>query len=205
MQRLRAVRTRYMEAVVERVLSFRKAREEYEKVLEELVFCLCTPQTKARNALNAVEALRQQGMLQNPDLEKVEEILRKYNVRFHRKKARYIVDAVGKFAEVWESIRRERSAFVLRDRLVKNVTGLGMKEASHFLRNIGFTELAIIDRHILRHLKAERLVGGIDKNLSRRRYLLLEKKFIEYAAKQGLSPAEMDLLIWASYTGEVLK
>jgi len=194
-----------MEAVVERVLSFRKAREEYEKVLEELVFCLCTPQTKARNALNAVEALRQQGMLQNPDLEKVEEILRKYNVRFHRKKARYIVDAVGKFAEVWESIRRERSAFVLRDRLVKNVTGLGMKEASHFLRNIGFTELAIIDRHILRHLKAERLVGGIDKNLSRRRYLLLEKKFIEYAAKQGLSPAEMDLLIWASYTGEVLK
>lgn len=205
MQRLRAVRTRYMEAVVERVLSFRKAREEYEKVLEELVFCLCTPQTKARNALNAVEALRQQGMLQNPDLEKVEEILRKYNVRFHRKKARYIVDAVGKFAEVWESIRRERSAFVLRDRLVKNVTGLGMKEASHFLRNIGFTELAIIDRHILRHLKAEGLVGGIDKNLSRRRYLLLEKKFIEYAAKQGLSPAEMDLLIWASYTGEVLK
>jgi len=205
LQRLRAVRTRYMEAVVERVLSFRKAREEYEKVLEELVFCLCTPQTKARNALNAVEALRQQGMLQNPDLEKVEEILRKYNVRFHRKKARYIVDAVGKFAEVWESIRRERSAFVLRDRLVKNVTGLGMKEASHFLRNIGFTELAIIDRHILRHLKAERLVGGIDKNLSRRRYLLLEKKFIEYAAKQGLSPAEMDLLIWASYTGEVLK
>jgi N-glycosylase/DNA lyase len=80
-----------------------------------------------------------------------------------------------------------------------------MKEASHFLRNIGFTEIAVIDRHILKHLKSEGLVRKIHKNITRRRYLLLEKKFIELAAKHGLSPAELDLLVWASYTGEVLK
>jgi N-glycosylase/DNA lyase len=38
-----------------------------------------------------------------------------------------------------------------------------MKEASHFLRNIGFTEIAVIDRHILKHLKAEGLVRKIHK------------------------------------------
>jgi N-glycosylase/DNA lyase len=202
---LSEARSKYLQEVFERVASFKKTREEYGKVLEELVFCLCTPQTKARNALNAVEALREHCLLQQPDRKKVEEILRKANVRFHRKKACYIVDAVGKFEEIWQALCRENSAHALRDYLVNNVAGLGMKEASHFLRNIGFTEIAVIDRHILKHLKAEGLVRKIHKNITRRRYLLLEKKFIELAAKHGLSPAELDLLVWASYTGEVLK
>ncbi len=205
MRGLSEARSKYLQDVFERVASFKKAREEYGRVLEELVFCLCTPQTKARNALNAVEALREHCLLLHPDRQKVEEILRKANVRFHRKKACYIVDAVGKFEEIWRVLCREKSATALRDYLVNNVAGLGMKEASHFLRNIGFTEIAVIDRHILRYLKAERLVRKIDKNITRRRYLLLEKKFVELAAKHGLSPAELDLLVWASYTGEVLK
>jgi len=38
--------------------------------------------------------------------------------------------------------------------LVKNLTGLGYKEAGHFLRNIGSGKIAILDRHILRNLHA---------------------------------------------------
>ena len=39
--------------------------------------------------------------------------------------------------------------------------GLGYKEASHFLRNIGLSEdIPILDRHILKNLV---LLGAIDK------------------------------------------
>ncbi|MEM2114984.1 MAG: hypothetical protein QXS12_05970 [Candidatus Caldarchaeum sp.] len=88
---------------------------------------------------------------------------------------------------------------------MNDVLGMGMKEASHFLRNIGFDGLAILDRHILRYIAANGIINKIEYPYSYGRYLDYERKFVNHAEKIGLTPAELDLLIWASATGRVVK
>ncbi len=109
------------------------------------------------------------------------------------------------YPAVIERINAGGNQDMLRDFLVETVDGFGMKEASHFLRNIGYENVAIIDRHILRYLKSEGVVKKNIKHLTRKRYLDVEKKFIELALKYGFKPAELDLLVWAASTGRVLK
>ena len=61
-----------------------------------------------------------------------------------------------------------------REWLVKNIKGLGFKEASHFLRNIGFDDYAIIDSHILDLLERYKFIKP-PKTLTRKKYMEIEK------------------------------
>ncbi|BAJ51368.1 N-glycosylase/DNA lyase [Candidatus Caldarchaeum subterraneum] len=187
------------------VQQFRRNFFDDDRVLEELVYCLCTPQTKALCALTAVEKLFDKGALWQGEISRIESVLRNSGVRFHRTKARHIVDALKMFGDVLAVVRSGRSHVEIRRFLVDVVVGLGMKEASHFLRNIGFDGLAILDRHILRYMAANRIINKVDSPFSPWRYLDYERKFVSHAEKIGLTPAELDLLIWASATGRVLK
>ena len=65
-----------------------------------------------------------------------------------------------------------------RERLfVLDVKGLGMKEASHFLRNVGRGKtIAILDRHILKNLKKYGAIDGVPTSLTKKRYLEIEGK-----------------------------
>jgi N-glycosylase/DNA lyase len=93
-----------------------------------------------------------------------------------------------------------------REWLVKNVKGLGYKEATHFLRNIGKNgELAILDRHILRNLKRYGAIRTIPETLSRKKYLQIEKQFQKFAQQVEIPINAMDLLFWSFETGEILK
>jgi N-glycosylase/DNA lyase len=93
-----------------------------------------------------------------------------------------------------------------REWLVKNIKGLGYKEASHFLRNMGFGEsIAILDRHILRNLHLLSVIEGIPESLSRVKYLLIEKKMAEFAKEINIPLAHLDLLLWYKETGEIFK
>lgn len=92
-----------------------------------------------------------------------------------------------------------------REWLVKNVEGIGWKEASHFLRNVGFGGVAILDRHVLRVLHEHGLIGEIPKSLPRGRYLEIEEKIEKLARKLDLSLGELDLYLWYMKTGEILK
>ncbi|MCK4265146.1 hypothetical protein KAW80_02185 [Candidatus Babeliales bacterium] len=58
---------------------------------------------------------------------------------------------------------------------MKNIKGIGYKEASHFLRNVGYNDVAIIDRHVLRFLKREKLIQEIPKTTTPKKYLAFEK------------------------------
>src|SRR3989344_1392908 len=90
----------------------------------------------------------------------------------------------------------------MREWLVQNVKGVGWKEASHFLRNIGRTrELAILDRHILRNMVRFGFADGMPKSLTKNKYLELEQSFINMASSLEMKPAELDLLLWAKETG----
>jgi len=87
----------------------------------------------------------------------------------------------------------------VRGWLVKNVKGVGYKEASPFLRNVGYFDVAILDRHILTLMNEDK------KALSKKRYLKIENKFRQLASKLGMSCAELDLYMWYIETGWVLK
>jgi N-glycosylase/DNA lyase len=99
---------------------------------------------------------------------------------------------------------RDGNITTVRDWLVENVKGIGFKEASHFLRNTGSKDVAILDRHIL-SLMIEHKIIEKPKTLTPKSYLLIEKKFIKLANRLEITPAKLDLLMWYLKTGEVLK
>jgi N-glycosylase/DNA lyase len=85
------------------------------------------------------------------------------------------------------------------------IPGLGLKESSHFLRNIGIRGLVILDRHILKHLKALKIIGRIPASLTPKRYYAIEKKWLKYSKEVGIPMDELDLLFWSMETGEIRK
>ena len=58
----------------------------------------------------------------------------------------------------------------------KGIKGLGYKEASHFLRNIGYSGYAILDKHVLRCLAELKIIDDPKPPNSRSKYLTVEDK-----------------------------
>ena len=176
----------------------------------ELAYCLLTPQARGRNAWQTVERLRATGLLWKGTVADLEPEM--HLVRF-RRKARYLVAAREQFQDVRGRIRiRERLLPLLQDPadarrwLVRRIPGMGYKEASHFLRNIGFGDtLAILDRHILRYLVQYGVIPALPRSLTPRRYEAIEHEMRAFAARLGLPLAHLDLLLWSLATGEVFK
>jgi N-glycosylase/DNA lyase len=177
-------------------------RNEY---FPELVYCLLTPQSSAVNAARAVEALRTAGCWDSPEVSAG--ILRRASsyIRFHNTKAKRIAEARAAFDAIGGRLAATSDARELRTWLVGNVKGLGWKEASHFLRNIGRRNLAILDRHILKNLKYHGALASIPGTLTPKRYVTIERHFDRFARTMGIPMDELDLLFWSNETGEILK
>lgn len=93
-----------------------------------------------------------------------------------------------------------------REWLVENVKGLGYKEASHFLRNIGLgEELAILDRHILKNLLLLGVIAELPRSPTKRLYLEIEKEMAAFSSRTGIPMGQLDLLLWYKEAGEVFK
>jgi N-glycosylase/DNA lyase len=103
-----------------------------------------------------------------------------------------------------QRIAQDHGHTVAREWLVDNVKGLGHKEASHFLRNTGHENVAIIDRHILSVLQEHKVIST-PKDLSPRNYLAIEEACISLAEKLNMSLSRLDLSLWYLKTGQVLK
>ena len=170
-----------------------KEFENNKDWFSELCFCLLTANAKAKTAL---EIEKEADFLKMSE-EELKEVIRKNKHRFHNRKAEYIVEA-RKFANIKEILKENKREF-----LIKNVKGIGMKEASHFLRNVGFFDYAILDRHVLSVLKENKIIK--DVKLTKKRYLESEDKFRGIANKLGMSMGELDLYVWYMKTGKVLK
>jgi N-glycosylase/DNA lyase len=128
-------------------------------------------------------------------------------IRFHNQKGRRLLDVAEREEEISTVlVSPELSSEAKREWLVENVKGLGWKEASHFLRNIGHLDLAIIDRHILKHMLRCGAIDTMPKNIgTRRAYLDLEERFRQLAERSGLALQELDLLFWSYEEGSVRK
>ncbi len=179
-----------------------------EKIEKELFFCLLTPQCKAKVCWQNVERLYGSRLLLTGLEKDIAENFR--GIRFRNNKARYIVDAREKFFNgflQFERILSEKNPYLLRDYIVENIKGMGYKEASHFLRNIGKgSELAILDRHILRGLKMAGVIDDVPASLTKKKYIEIEKAMKEFAEKKIRIPvSHLDFVFWHFFNGEVFK
>lgn len=179
-----------------------------EDIFRELVFCLMTPQSKARSCWSTVETLCERDLLLRGRREDLAAVLNR--VRFRNNKAKYIVEARRLFTSRGRLSIKDRLKGLgpreARDWLVRNVKGMGMKEASHFLRNIGMgKDLAILDRHILGNLVRHGVIRKVPTSMTRRRYLDIEEAMRGFSREVGIPMAHLDLLFWRMETGEVFK
>ncbi|MEN6511655.1 MAG: hypothetical protein ABFD00_07470 [Chloroherpetonaceae bacterium] len=176
-----------------------------EQYFYELAYCICTPMSKAENALQVQKKLEEMNYLQNPF--NPVNVLQdpKHYIRFHNQKSKYILENLKHFDEIMQVIDSTIDKYDKRNALAKVVNGFNLKESSHFLRNIGYRGLAILDRHILRNLK---LVGVIAEDFMIKNwddYFNAEEKFKNFAEEINIGMDRLDLVLWANETGKIIK
>ena len=180
-----------------------------EEIFTELAFCILTPQSKAQSCWGAIMKLKESGLLFQGTADQTKPYLN--CARFKNKKAHYLVEARKLFMHegkisIKSRLRMFDNSYACRDWLVKNIRGLGYKEASHFLRNIGLGErVAILDRHILRNLAAIGVIADIPNSMSRKNYLEIEGEMVKFAERIHIPVSHLDLLFWYKETGAIFK
>lgn len=166
----------------------------------ELCFCLCTPQSKAVKVAEVIHAKNMNKLL-NAKHEELSAMLRQ-NIRFHINKAKYIIEA-RKHITALKLL--SKNALDAREFLVNNVKGLGYKEASHFLRNIGRRNICIIDRHVINLMHELRVFKSNNPPKNPKEYLKMEDIIKDFAKEINIDVDELDLLLWSTKTGIVFK
>ena len=180
-----------------------------EKLWEEMVFCFFTGGCSARMGLNSVEAVRPILLTGNH-----EELMNKLvgRHRYPRARSGYIVASRDFLQEhCGLRLREKLNSFdddsERRDWLVKEkrIKGLGYKEASHYLRNIGLKGYAILDKHVLRSLAELKIIDDPKPPNTRSKYLMFEQALKKLANSLEIDFDELDLVLWSLKTGEILK
>ncbi len=177
-------------------------------VFSELCFCILTANSSASVGIRLQKEIGIEGF-KSMSLEELTDVISRHGHRFARQRAERIVKARKVFEDVMGLLRSAKSGKEIRELLSDacskyKVEGFGLKEASHFLRNTGFDDVAIIDRHVLRYLKEKGLIPD-QKTLTRRIYLIAEERLQEVCSQLGLTQAELDLYIFYIKTKKVLK
>jgi N-glycosylase/DNA lyase len=192
-------------SVDSRIAEFEKFRNAGDaELFPELCFCLLTANFQAEKSIRIQQALCS-AFPAIPE-EKLALELRKSGHRFPNTRAKFIVEARKHKRGLRAKLESFKSDEARRTWLVENVKGLGMKEASHFLRNVGYKDYAIIDFHIVDKLVRAGLVEQPkSKSLTPKKYLEIENCLKVLGKKAGLSQAELDLYLWYAETGKVLK
>ncbi len=189
------------EVIRDRLNDFKKVRDD-EDIFYELCFCLLTPQSSAKAADKCIKALRERDFYNSKMFNPAKLIT---GIRFHNNKSKYLMESKESFAIINKRIDEIKDNRELRVWLVDNVKGLGWKEAGHFLRNIGYRGLAILDRHILKNLHKAGVINEVPKSLTKNTYFDIENKFKDFSKKVNIDMDELDLLFWSMETGEIFK
>jgi N-glycosylase/DNA lyase len=199
-------------AIGARLAEFDELRQRGDdaRLFEELVYCIFTAGASARMGLNSIERVRRH--LRAGGQAKLEALL----VGAHRypcARAAYVVATRNylkrecglRLADKLASFGADGEA--RRDFLARNpgVKGIGYKEASHYLRNIGYRGYAILDKHILRTLHECGVLDSPAPPTTKKKYLVVEESMRKFAADIRIGFDELDLLLWSNKTGEILK
>ena len=183
------------QVIDQRMREFSSIPRTFNDLFRELSFCLLTAGASAELGIKTINHIGDVIFTGNEqDIQKkLKEVY-----RFHTIRAGYIFNAREAFKNL--DITHPN----IRDHLVQNVKGIGLKEASHFLRNVGFKDYAIVDFHIV-DILAEHGVIEKPKTLTPNKYTEIENVLRQLAEKTQTSLAELDLYLWYKETGKVLK
>jgi N-glycosylase/DNA lyase len=191
-----------IKSVIEnRLKEFEEIKNSHQKIFSELCFCILTANSTAENCIRVQKEVEDK--FEELDELNLAKELKEKGCRFHTKRAGYICRARSNKEELIKNINNKEEK-ELRNWIADNIIGLGMKESSHFLRNIGFKNSAIIDFHILDILEKEGLIKKPNK-LDKRAYLKIEEVLENLAKQVDLNLSELDLYLWYLETGKVLK
>ncbi len=197
--------------IVKRLAEFKKAgMQSNRKIFEELCYCILTAGSSARMGMRTIEVLKD--IIHTAGEQELQQRARAHHVRFWRLRPSYIVqtreylrDACGMklrtLLESFESPSSRRDFFAQN----KSIKGLGYKEASHFLRNIGYAGYAILDKHIVNSLREMGVIDPRMRPSGRVGYLAIEQRLVRFAGQIGIDMDHLDLLLWSRKTGEILK
>ncbi|CAN5481084.1 N-glycosylase/DNA lyase [soil metagenome] len=178
-------------------------------LLEEMVFCFFTGGCSARMGINSLEAIKP--ILLTGDRVEIANALVGHH-RYPNARAKYVVHSRDFIREhLGLKLRKKLQSFECslerRDWLVreKGIKGLGYKEASHYLRNIGFKGYAILDKHVLNCLAELKIIDEPKPPNTRSRYLIVEEKLRQLTELTRIDFDELDLVLWSMKTGVILK
>jgi len=181
------------------------------RLWEELVFCIFTAGASARMGLRSIEAVR--SLLLEGSAEEMTRALQSAGAhRFPIARPGYVVVTRNYLRQhcdmkLRESLLSFSNPIERRDWLAneRGIKGLGYKEASHFLRNVGLQGYAILDKHVLRCLTDLGVIDSPRPPTTRLRYLTMEEGLRQFARDERINFDELDLVLWSMKTGEVLK
>jgi len=186
----------------ERIKEFKDIdKKSNDELFKEMCFCLLTANFNAEKSIKIQSEIGECFLKDSKD--ELSKKLKNYGHRFPNTRAEYICESL-KCKDKLNEIVQFHDKNVLRDWIVNNVKGLGYKECSHFLRNIGFDDYAIIDFHIIDILVNHKLIER-PKTLTKKKYLEIEELLRTLAKKTDLTLAELDLYLWYMETGKILK
>ncbi|QQS45860.1 MAG: N-glycosylase/DNA lyase [Acidobacteriota bacterium] len=181
-----------------------------DALFEELVFCIFTAGASARMGLNSIA--RVHGHLRRYSQPRLARLLTGAH-RFPNARSRYIVHTRRylqgncrlRLRDKLDSFGSNNDA--RRDFFAANpgIKGIGYKEASHYLRNIGYSGYAILDKHILNTLCEFEIIHSPRPPATKKKYLEVEQDMRNFAADIKIDLDELDLLLWSNKTGEILK
>lgn len=195
--------TQFKDVIYSRLGEFENTTGDY--VFYEFCFCILTPQSSAENAWQVQNKLLANNFLQQKFDPTFLLADKNHYIRFHNQKAKRLLNAIDYYPKLKHILASNNNLFAIRQQIKNDFVGIGMKEASHFLRNIGYKNLAIIDRHILRNLVYCNVLQAPTPPKNEKQYLEIEQKMNTFANDIGIDMDVLDLLFFANSTGKVLK
>ncbi|HLP80167.1 MAG TPA: hypothetical protein VK158_06010 [Acidobacteriota bacterium] len=186
-----------------RLAEFQKPRSE-QFLWEELIYCLFAANSSATMAQTAVTLLSPIHNL--ADLVELQQAVHK-KVRFYNMRSRFFFEnrefVRGRHGSMHKLIDSFDNVYDLRNYLAEHFLGMQFKESSHYLRNIGFTGLCIIDKHVLSQLKEFGILRSTKPPKNKKEYLKIEQKILDFAKQNGYDVDVLDLALWSRRSGFV--
>jgi N-glycosylase/DNA lyase len=195
----------------------------YERDLfYELVACILGSRVRFEHAQFFTDQLHRHGLLNikrlNNDLKTLElnisDVLsrplylntdissKKQKYRYPNLKANHIRKTIesiyGEGLSLKKVLHNCKDPYEARYHLANYATGIGPKQASLFLRNIGYADdLAILDSHVLRYMSILQLISPTQNQVSNfKGYEKIEKTLQDYNDSLRTKLAHLDTSIW---------
>lgn len=193
------------------------------QLLYELVLCILSSQEKYEVALEVMKGLREGYILRIPkneaDLHRIEILLRnklgepvkfKFNGKDHYRRLRFFIKKggyiIGTLRHIYlNELTIKKMLFhgcvdETRKNIIKYALGIGPKQASMFLRNIGFySDFAVLDKHVIDYMRLIGISFSSETNFSNiASYQKIENKLKTYAEINNLNLIHLDLAIWTT-------